>query len=81
MSVEVISPQFMSVREWTDFMTPNLDQFGNLGRLMRDEGWREWGAQLLNMPALSGSIVPDPYLFDDWRAWALRLCENLAEVP
>lgn len=81
MSVHTINPQFLTVREWTDFMVPNLEQYGNLGRLDRDEEWREWGVALLNLRALSGSIIPDPYQFDDWRSWAQRCVENLSVVP
>lgn len=81
MSINVINPAYLTVRQWTDFMTPNLEKYGNIGRLTNDEGWREWGAQLLNVPKLSGSIVPDPYQFDDWRAWAQRCVANMAEVP
>jgi hypothetical protein len=71
----------MTVRDWTDAMVQNLEQFGNLGRLDHREDWREWGAELLNLPAISGSIIPDPYQFDDWRAWAQRCNENLSVVP
>ena len=80
MSVQTIDPAHVSVQEWCDFMVPNLEQFGNLGRLDGDN-WREWGTQLLNLPALSGSIVPDPYQFDDWILWAMRLNENLWTMP
>lgn len=81
MSVYTINPAFLTVRQWCDFMTPNLEKFGNLGRLSDDEKWQQWGAELLNFPALHGSIVPDPYQFTDWRAWAARLCQTLSEMP
>ena len=81
MSVSTINPSFMNARTWADFMVPVLEQFGNLSRLDQREDWREWGAMLLNLPALSGSIVPDPYQFDDWRVWAQRCNENLSVVP
>lgn len=80
MSIEIIDPAYLTVRQWTDFMTPNLEQYGNIGRLQNDDGWREWGAQLLNVPKLSGSIVPNPYLYDDWRVWARRCVEGLMGV-
>lgn len=80
MTVSTVNPAFLSVKEWTDFMVPGLEQFGNLGRLERDEDWQEWGAQLLNLPTLSGSIIPNPYEFDDWRTWAARCVQNLSEI-
>lgn len=81
MSVNIIDPSFLTVRQWMDFMVLNVEQFGNLGRLDDDAKWQAWGAQLLNLPALSGSIVPDPYQFTDWRTWAARLCQTLSEMP
>ena len=81
MSVRTIDPAYLTVQQWTDFMVPSLEQFGNLGRLDRDDEWRAWGVSLLNMSQLSGSIVPNPYQFDDWRVWARRLVENLSEIP
>lgn len=81
MSVEIVNPAYLTVKEWTDFMVPALEQFGNLGRLDDEKQWREWGAALLNLPALSGSVIPDPYQFDDWRTWATRCVQNLSEMP
>lgn len=81
MSVLIISPAFMTAQQWADSMVPNLEQFGNIGRLEDEKKWRDWATQLLNLPKLAGSIIPDPYQFDDWRAWARRCVENLAEVP
>lgn len=81
MTVTVIDPAYLTVTEWCDFMVTNLEQFGNLPRLDDPEKWRDWGVELLNMPQLSGSIVPDPFQFDNWTAWAMRLNENLWAMP
>ena len=81
MSVRTISPGYMQLRDWADYMCQNLEHYGNLARLDREEEWQDWGATLLNIPALSGSIIPDPYQFDDWRTWAQRCNENLAVLP
>lgn len=81
MSVDTIDPAYLTVTEWTDFMVTNLEQFGNLPRLDDPNGWRDWALALLNLPALSGSIVPDPYQFETWTAWAMRLNENLWVMP
>lgn len=81
MSVFVIDPRYMDAVEWADAMVPNLEKLGNIGRLDDADKWREWASQLLNLPKLAGSIVPDPYQFDDWRDWAQRCNKNLTEVP
>ncbi len=81
MSVDTVNPAYMTVRDWADAMVQNLEQFGNLGRLDDEAQWKNWGAQLLNLPGISGSIIPDPYQFDDWRTWAARCVQNLSEMP
>lgn len=80
MSVLTIRPDYLSAQQWADFMVPNLEKYGNLGRLDDEGEWQEWGAHLMLLPGLSGSIVPDPYAFDDWRKWVERLNENLSVI-
>lgn len=81
MSVFIVDPGGLAPREWADFMTPNLEQYGNLPRLDSDDGWQEWAAQLGNLPGLSGAVVPNPYNFTVWREWADRFCQNLSVLP
>lgn len=81
MSINVVNPVYMDAVEWTSAMTPALERFGNLARIDREDDWRHWGLVLLNNAGTSGNIVPNPYLFDDWRTWAQRLCANLSEMP
>lgn len=40
-----------------------------------NDGWREWGSQLLMNPQLAA--IPEPYGFNDWREWARRLLETI----
>ena len=80
MSVHTIDPIGMSAVAWADAMVLELDALGNLGRLESDNEWREWAAQLLNLPSISGSIVPNPYEFGTWQEWAERLNDGLAAV-
>ncbi len=81
MSVLTINPDYLTVQQWADFMVPNLSQYGNLGRLDDETEWAEWGERLMNLPGLSGSIVPDPRAFENWREWVDRLNQNLSAVP
>ena len=80
MSVHTIDPYGLSAAAWADAMVLELDALGNLGRLDDETQWQEWGAQLLNLPGISGSIVPNPYEFGTWREWAERLNDGLAAV-
>lgn len=78
--MQTIEPSFMDAPTWTSFMVPILEIYGNLGSLDNEENWRGWAVELMNLPQLSGSVVPDPYQFDDWRAWAQRFNENLSVI-
>ena len=80
MTIHVIDPWSMPLPAWADAMVLELDAYGNLGRLDDETRWREWGEQMLNMPGISGSIVPDPYTFGTWQEWAERLNDGLAAV-
>lgn len=80
MAVQVIDPFGMRATEWTDAMTINLEQFGNLARLDDETQWREWALQLMTLGSLSGTTVPDPYVFISWEPWAQALNKNLAGI-
>lgn len=80
MSVWTIDPFGMTAIQWADAMALNIEQFGNLGRLENEEQWRAWAEQLLNLPGISGSIVPDPYAFESWQVWAAELNTGLSTV-
>lgn len=80
MSVRTISPVHIDLQHWADAMVQNVEKYGNLGRLLNDD-WRGFGLNMMTLPALSGSVVPDPYSFDTWQDWASRLNENLSVVP
>lgn len=79
MSIRTISPSYMSLNDWSDFMVQTMQNYGDLPRLMKDD-WKEFGANMMTLPGLSGSVVPDPYAFDEWTAWASRLNENLSSL-
>lgn len=81
MGISVIDPSYLTAKEWTDFMVSVLEQFGNIGRLEDEGAWRDWAVQLFNLPALSGTIVPNPHEFTTWQDWAARFNENLTTVP
>jgi hypothetical protein len=68
----VIDPRFLTVREWTDAMTVDLDTYGPLPRLDDDEKWRDWAVAVITLPGISVFSPPSPVEFDDWRTWADR---------
>jgi hypothetical protein len=70
----MIDPRGMTVFEWTDAMSINLDSPNGafVPALIDPENpdeWRTWAAEVVR--AL-GSNAPDPAYFADWREWAMR---------
>ena len=71
---------FESFMSWASRVPPLLRAYGTVVEPEREDKWREWGAALLLLPALSGQVTPSPYQYNDWRQWAadLNLSTNLA---
>lgn len=73
------SPHLMDLPDWADCAVMDA-RVGGVSSLTQEDKWQEWGAQFLSAISAAGvarGVVPDPYQFDDWRAWADRLCEIL----
>lgn len=39
--------------------------------------WQSWGAGLKGIDIFQNEAVPDPYSYNDWRAWAEALVNNV----
>lgn len=68
----VTRPTGMSMSDWADQVTLDLDRYGYVSKLQGDD-WQGWAVQFLNNVAL-GRNLPDPYGFEDWLEWAERFC-------
>ena len=76
MSLRVTLPTYMSLRDWADQISLDLDSYGTFGRLDVEENWQNWAMQFLNNLSLKENF-PIPYNFQDWRDWAERFCQVL----
>jgi hypothetical protein len=65
----------MSVVEWADMMTLELERYGSIGRLDDPERWKDWANRAISVPNIAVSVPPIPDAFDDWRSWAERFIE------
>ena len=74
MSVRITIPTGLSLRDWADQISLDLDAFGAFGRLDVEENWQNWAMQFLNNTSLRENF-PIPYQFTDWREWADRFCQ------
>ena len=74
MSVRITIPTGLSLRDWADQISLDLDAFGAFGQLDVEENWQNWAMQFLNNTSLRENF-PIPYQFTDWREWADRFCQ------
>jgi hypothetical protein len=58
-------------------MYPDLEQYGTVVKMMPGGNWQDWAAGLLAVNKIAESSAPNPYLFDDWKLWAMRFIQTL----
>lgn len=64
-------------QEWSDYMYPTLEEYGVIEQFTHGSDWKSWAAGLLSLNPIVRLAVPQPYAFDDWKEWAMRLIEAL----
>lgn len=69
----VTYPTGMTLRDWSDCICLDVGQLGTVGRIDKDENWKDWASQFLNLPGI-GRTIPDPAQFSTWREWADTFC-------
>lgn len=73
----VTLPSHMTLNDWANQVSLDLDPFGTFGRLNDEAHWQDWAMQFLNNAAL-GRNFPNPYQFTDWKEWAERFVQTLS---
>lgn len=68
----MIDPQGLSIQQWSDAVISDINTSWPLGVLQSEDAWQEWATGLVRAPELAQRVLPDPYGFSDWRAWAER---------
>lgn len=68
----IVDPRGMDVVAWASQVTPLLDTYGPLGVLRAPENWQEWASHVMIQIGLDTADLPSPYLYADWREWAMR---------
>lgn len=73
--MSVIDPRgFQDVQTWADFMIPLLERESeNYPRLDDPEKWQDWASTVFGDVDPIGQDAPNPFAYDDWREWAMRL--------
>jgi len=72
--IVVTLPTGMSLKDWADQISLDLDPFGTFGRLDDESKWQDWAVQFSSRASLSENF-PTPYNFSNWRDWAERFCQ------
>lgn len=75
-----VNPIGMTAKEWTAASHINLERFGAIPALQRNEDWQNWGAAISLLSSLGGMVIPNPYEFTDFQTWAERFNESIAGI-
>lgn len=68
----MIDPRGMTLRDWSDSVILAVGDTYGFGRLDDETLWKDWGVRFLSA-STSIQAPPDPYAFNDWREWAMRV--------
>lgn len=69
----MIDPRGLTLRDWADSVILVVDDAWSFGRLDDENEWQDWATGFLKASPFSTRAAPDPYQFDDWREWAMRV--------
>lgn len=74
MGFNVTLPVNMTLRDWADTVTYDLQPYILPQVLLDETKWQDWAVVLVATTTLSGNNPPNPYQFDNWQDWAMRFC-------
>jgi hypothetical protein len=63
----------MGLIDWADSVILSVGDAWAFGRLDDENDWQDWATGFLKASPFSTRAAPDPYQFDDWREWAMRV--------
>lgn len=69
----MIDPRGMSLRDWADSVILTVGDAWSFGTLTGEDDWQNWAVGFVRASDFTQRVVPDPYQFDDWREWAMRV--------
>lgn len=74
MTTFLADPYGLEFKDWAAMAAEQLAVDG-IKAPSADVDWRSWAAELQLAPDLA--ILPDPYGFDTWQAWASSVIETI----
>lgn len=67
----MIDPVNMTLRDWSDSVILTVGDAWGFPRLDDESLWQDWASSFSR--AYASQALPNPYQFDDWREWAMRV--------
>jgi len=68
----IIDPRGLTVIEWTDYMSDELQGFSLPPRLDDPSQWQGWALSVCQSPRIASFNPPNPLQYSDWMEWAER---------
>ena len=72
----MIDPRGLTISEWADYVVPEVEAFGNVGRLDDPSDWRAWANRIASLSEMQERNVPSPFEFTDWQNWAFAFSQQ-----
>lgn len=69
----MIDPRGMTLRDWADSVVLSVGSTWSIGKLTDEARWQDWAIGFTRAPTFAKQVVPNPYGFEDWREWAMRV--------
>jgi hypothetical protein len=60
----------LTATQWADAMTPLLETYGQIPKMISDDMWQEWAERVIDIPGIAVQFPPVPSLYNDWKEWA-----------
>ena len=69
----MIDPRGMDWQDWASSVILAVGDAWSFGVPPSEPEWRNWSLGLVRASPFTQRTLPDPYQFDDWREWAMRV--------
>lgn len=76
-----VNPIGMSLQDWADSTILAIGDNYAVGRLDDEAEWKSWASGLVRSNNIVNRNPPNPYMFTDWREFAMRLYPMLEGLP
>lgn len=74
-----VNPIGLTLRQWADAAILTASDAWAFGKLIDETKWQDWAVGFVRASPFTQRVLPDPYQFDDWREWAMRVYPMLEE--